>query len=97
MSKRLVLLALLMLCQLAAILAPLRALWALLTNNQHRAFEIIKAYDLLGNALTNGRYNELISTRADRARSEGRRWGCVLCRVLDEISANHCAEAGRQP
>ncbi|WP_426106348.1 hypothetical protein [Massilia sp. TSP1-1-2] len=95
LQKRLILLALLLVCQIAALLAPLRAGWALLTNNLDRALEIIKSYDLLGNALTNGRYNELISTRADRARAQNRRWGCVLCRLLEQVDSGHCARAGK--
>lgn len=86
----------LLICQLAALLAPLRAGWALLTGNQDRAWEISKAYDRLGNAVTNGRSIETISSRADRARNEGRRWGCVLCRLLDAIQANHCRDAAEK-
>jgi hypothetical protein len=95
LQKLTILLALLMLCQVAALLAPIRAGWALLTNNGDRALEIIKGYDLLGNAVANGRYDELISTRADRARTEKRRWGCVLCRLLDKADPGHCARAGQ--
>jgi hypothetical protein len=93
--SRLTILLLLLLCQLAAVMAPIRALWAVLTNNTDRAWEIIKSYDLLANATTNGRYNELISTRAARARAEKRRWGCILCGVLDAIDPGHCEEAGK--
>jgi hypothetical protein len=95
LQKRAILLALLLLCQVVALLAPIRAVWALLTSNTDRAFEIIKGYDLLGNATANGRYNELISTRANRARAEQRRWGCVLCRLLDRVDPGHCARAGQ--
>ena len=84
---------LLLLCQVAAILAPIRAIWALLTGNHYRAFEIMKGYDLLGNSVLNGEAGEYISTRANRARSEKRRWGCYLCTILDSIDDNHCAKS----
>lgn len=81
---------LLVLCQLAAILAPLRAVWALVSGNQVAAWEIFKAYDRLGNATLNGSSTETISSRAARARKEKRRWGCVLCSILDVIQKDHC-------
>ena len=90
--RRLYLLALLLACQLAALLAPIRGLWALLTNPA-RAFEIIIAYDRLGNAVINGEGEETISSRANRARASGRRWGCVLCWLLDAIDADHCRKS----
>ncbi len=31
-----------------------------------------------------------ISARAAKARDQGARWGCVLCRVLDAIDPDHC-------
>lgn len=83
-------LVLLLIGQCAAILAPLRAAWALLTGNTEQALEIAKGYDLLGNTVLNGEAGEYISTRANRARAEGRRWGCWLCRLLDRITADHC-------
>jgi hypothetical protein len=36
---------------------------------------------------------ETISARAGKARRRGRRWGCVLCWMLDLIDTNHCAGA----
>lgn len=92
MKKRLLILSLLIVCQLAALLAPVRALWAL-WNNPDRAFEIAKGYDLLGNTVLNGNAKEYISTRAGRARTEGRRWGCVLCKILDAIEKDHCKKS----
>jgi hypothetical protein len=86
-------LALLLIGQCAALLAPLRAAWALLTGDTDQALEIAKGYDLLGNTVLNGEAGEYISTRANRARSEGRRWGCWLCRLMDWITADHCKNA----
>ena len=91
-ERRAVILLLLGVCQLAAILAPLRSLWAL-WGNPDRAYEILKAYDRLGNAVANGDSRETISSRADRAQIEGRRWGCILCRLLDKAQPNHCRDS----
>ena len=44
-----------------------------------------------GNTLTGGDPGETISSRAAKARAEGRRWGCVLCRFLDWVQKDHCA------
>jgi hypothetical protein len=54
------------------------------------AFNWLISLDEFGNALTLGDRNETISSRAAKARNEGREWGCILCRVLDKIQANHC-------
>jgi hypothetical protein len=86
-------LALLLIGQCAALLAPLRAAWALLTGDTNQALEIAKGYDLLGNTVLNGEAGEYISTRANRARSEGRLWGCLLCRLMDWITKDHCKNA----
>ena len=84
---------LLLFCQLAALLAPLRAILALLTGDHNRVMEIARAYDKLGNALFNGSAEEYISTRANRARANKRKWGCVLCALLDRFEKDHCAKS----
>ncbi|MGF6781127.1 hypothetical protein [Paraburkholderia sp. GAS334] len=38
--------------------------------------------DCLGNALTGGDPRETISSRAGKARLEGKEWGCALCALL---------------
>lgn len=83
----------LILAQLATILAPLRALWAIIKGDYVRALEILKGYDRLGNATINGDSKETISSHANRARSEGRGWGCKLCEILDKIEKDHCANS----
>lgn len=40
-----------------------------------------------------GSSNETISERSAKARAAGRRWGCVLCRMLDRINPGHCDRA----
>lgn len=62
-------------------------------SSPDRAKDIAVALDRAGNAAINGSYQETISSRANRARSEGRRWGCILCRFLDALSPNHCRDS----
>lgn len=90
MARWLLILVVLVICQVLAILAPMRATFALLIGNTNRAWEIAKGYDLLGNSVFNGKAGEYISTRAYRATTEGQRWGCILCRLLDLIDPEHC-------
>lgn len=80
-------------CQLCLIPAALRFWWAIFTAVDE-AWEILLAFDRLGNVATNGDWRETISARANRARREGRRWGCVLCRLLDWVQKDHCKDAG---
>lgn len=56
-------------------------------------FNLLIAFDQLVNALFAGNPDETISSRAAKARAEGRAWGCVLCRVLDWIDPDHCADS----
>ena len=49
--------------------------------------------DEAGNTLAGGSPNETISERAAKARNAGRKWGCVLCRVLNWINPGHCDNA----
>ncbi|MFC7518684.1 hypothetical protein ACFQUU_27105 [Herbaspirillum sp. GCM10030257] len=79
-------------CVFCGLYAVARMLWCVFFS-QDKAFTIAKAFDRTGNAATNGSDREFISTRANRARREGRRWGCILCRVLDWIDPNHCAKS----
>lgn len=48
------------------------------------------AFDQSINALFNGDADETISSRAGKAMINGKRWGCVLCRVLDWFDKGHC-------
>lgn len=40
-----------------------------------------------------GNEGETISARSNTARRDSRPWGCVLCKILDWIEANHCDNA----
>lgn len=91
--KRVWLILILLVAQLAAILAPFRTLWAIAKGDYLRALEVLKGYDRLGNAVANGYSKETISSRANRARSENNKWGCILCKILDDIEKDHCINA----
>lgn len=84
-----ILITLWVICQFAALVTALRMLWAILTNSQ-RAWKIAIAYDRLGNAATNDDTVQTISSRAEKARRDGKRWGCWLCRLLDQLQPDHC-------
>lgn len=70
-------------------LAMLRMLYAVFATPD-KAEAQARAFDRAGNALANGSEHEFISARAYRAMLENRRWGCVLCRVLDVFDPGHC-------
>lgn len=89
MARAFLFMAIFLACQIAHVLASLWMLGAVLIGSS-RAWKIILGYDHLGNAVTGGEPAELISTRANRARKEGRRWGCILCRLLDKVDPGHC-------
>jgi hypothetical protein len=82
-------------CMCGTSLTLTRMLFCVATAPQ-RAQSIAVALDRAGNAAANGDNKETISSRANRARSEGRRWGCILCRLLDWLSPNHCRNSAGQ-
>lgn len=45
------------------------------------------------NTIFGGSPNETVSERAAKARNAGRKWGCVLCRLLNWINPGHCDNA----
>lgn len=49
--------------------------------------------DCTGNALTGGDPRETISSRAGKAQKNGKRWACLLCRLLDAIQRGHCTQS----
>lgn len=81
-----------LLCLLASLCAALRMLYAIAASPA-RAWVLAVAHDQLANAAANGDPDETISSRANRARGEGRRWGCVLCRLLDWLAPDHCRDS----
>jgi hypothetical protein len=89
---RLRMLGLWLLCLVASLFAALRMLWTI-WSNPRRAWVMAIAHDQLANAAANGDPDETISSRANRARVEGRLWGCRLCRWLDWLDPDHCEES----
>lgn len=73
-------------------LAALRIL-GVSVKNPEKAWNIYKAFDLTGNVLLNGQFNEYISTRAHRAMVKSQTWGCVLCKILDVFDKDHCQKS----
>lgn len=78
--------------QAAALIVAVRALYSIFAN-QDKAWAIFRAYDRLANVALNGSETETISSRAYRAKTEGRRWGCFLCRWLDSLEKDHCRKS----
>jgi hypothetical protein len=54
---------------------------------------VLVALDVLANCILCGQPGETISERAGAAMAAGKRWGCILCRLLDRIAPSHCANA----
>jgi hypothetical protein len=50
-------------------------------------------FDEAANTLFGGSPNETVSERAAKARNAGRRWGCILCSLLDRVNRGHCDNA----
>lgn len=90
--NRLTLAAIFLLCLAASLLAALWMACAILVGSP-RAWRLAVAHDQLANAATGGSEDETISSRANRARGEGRRWGCILCKLLDRLDKDHCAKS----
>jgi hypothetical protein len=90
--RRIGLLGIWLACIICAVLTLFRMLWCVLVYPD-RAHYIAVALDRAGNGAANGDISETISSRANRARAEGRPWGCVLCKLLDWIKKDHCADS----
>lgn len=90
--NRLALLLLLVPMSLAAPIAMLHFVWAVFTAPK-TALRIAIGFDQLGNVALNGDPDETISSRADKAREQQKRWGCVLCKLLDYIEKDHCTKS----
>lgn len=88
-KTRLILLALVPLLLAVTVLWWVRYLWSV-AFSPPRAWKLAISQDQNGNSALNGDEDKTISHRAALARRAGRRWGCVLCRVLDAIDPNHC-------
>lgn len=60
-------------------------------------FNILVWLDQGLNTLLAGNPDETLSSRAHKAMLKaertGKRWGCILCALLDKIDPGHCAKA----
>lgn len=54
---------------------------------------VFVAFDQLLNALLFGSEDETISSRIGKDARRGRKFACILCRVLDWIDRDHCEKA----
>lgn len=90
--NRLRLLLIFILCVAASIYCLLRMLYCIFKNPQKAWLQAL-SFDRATNVAANGDPDETISSRAHRARTEKRRWGCALCRLLDWIDRNHCRDS----
>lgn len=88
--SRIVLLMLWPVCLLASLVAALWMLAAIIFGAERRAVRLAISHDQLANAAFGGHEDETISSRAARARDNGHRWGCVLCKLLDRVDPDHC-------
>ena len=53
-------------------------------------FNVLVGLDQFANTLLGGKPEDTISYNAALARKDGKRWGCVLCRLLDWLQKDHC-------
>lgn len=90
--KTLRLIALWLVCSFGTV-ATLLVMFGKIFINPEKAIAIMVALDRAGNAAVNGDNRETISSRAYRAMTEGRAWGCVLCKMLDVVKKDHCKDS----
>ena len=91
-AKRAAMVGLFFVCWAAMFFIAARHLYCAILSPQ-RAKGIAIAIDRAANGAFNGSHNETISSRANRARVHGRRWGCVLCKFLDWFKKGHCEDS----
>lgn len=53
---------------------------------------LLVAIDQFINAVFGGLPDETISSRAAKAELNGKKWGCVLCKILNKFDKDHCAK-----
>jgi hypothetical protein len=54
---------------------------------------IFLAADELVNTILDGEPGDSISHRAAVAATENKRWGCILCRIIEIFEKNHCTKS----
>jgi hypothetical protein len=70
---------------------PLLLFWSL--ADPVRAIGIAAQIDRAANGALRGDPRETISSRANRAMVHKKRWGCVLCKLLDWFKSGHCEDS----
>lgn len=58
--------------------------------NPYRAWRVLVGLDVAANMVFNDDEIQTISKRAALARNNGKKWGCILCKLLDTADKNHC-------
>ena len=53
-------------------------------------WNILISIDQFFNTLFGGNPDETVSSRAGKARRNGKLWGKALCSILDKIDEDHC-------
>lgn len=84
--------AILAACLVGTVIGLLWMVPALIFNSP-RFLYVAKGFDCAASAVFGGDGKTTISRRAGLAARAGRRWGCVLCRLLDHIDRDHCERA----
>ncbi len=82
-------LVLLLLCAFVALVALGWMFFAVLGNST-RAWRLAVSFDQLANTAFGGSEDETISSRAGKAARQGKRWGCLLCGLLNRFEPDHC-------
>lgn len=90
--KRIALIALFPLLFIGLVFVAFRYLYSIITNTD-KALNIADMIDQAANVSANGRLDETISARAAKAQIAGRKWGCILCKILNAIQTDHCKNA----
>lgn len=93
--SRVAMVAIWLLCLVAATVALVWMLAALLVGSE-RAWRLARAFDRVGNAATGGDDAETISQRAWRWRHE-RGWACVLVALVEAVDPDHFADSTLYP
>lgn len=65
--------------------------WAF--RDPERTRGIAVRVDQAANGVLRGNPQETISSRANRARVQRKRWGCMLCKLLDWFKRGHCEDS----
>jgi len=91
--NRVYLMAIWLLCVAASLVSAVWMLAAVLTGSDTRAWKLAVSHDQLANTAFGGDEDETISSRAGRAKRDGKRWGCIFCKLLDRFDKNHCEKS----